>query len=108
MLYFRVRAFNPWGKSDYSNVVVIGLTKSIGEDVFVYPNPASDRLRISEIYTEADEAQVIYVSGKVTPVRLDYYGDGSLSLDISDLPNGVYILRMIVDRKVIQKRFIKG
>jgi hypothetical protein len=63
---------------------------------------------ISALNEEAlNETMMIDAAGKVTPVSLNYEGNNVFAYDIQALPSGLYILQMVVHRKVIQLKFIK-
>jgi hypothetical protein len=113
ILQYRVRAANNWGVSDYSNIITVAVVTGVGDEpsievVTLYPNPANSQVFISGLNEEAlTETNMIDATGKVTPVSLNYQGDGLFSYDIHALANGLYILKMVVHQKVIQLRFIK-
>jgi hypothetical protein len=110
---YRIRAANYSGISDYSNIITVAMITGIPDEsaikiVTLYPNPANNQLFISGLNKDAlQETTMIDAMGKVTPVSLNYQGDKVFAYDIRALPNGLYILQMVVHQKVIQLRFIK-
>lgn len=80
--------------------------------VNVYPNPATEALNIdfSEFVRDMAQVTIYDASGKV--VRSTMYSGAQLlafqSIDIEDLPAGVYSLRVTVDQvNVVGKNFLK-
>ena len=71
----------------------------------VYPNPVSDRLYI-ETETEVEEVIVYDIFGRrqvtETPSR-----QGNVTVDVSNLSNGVYFVKVVTENGEIVKRFIK-
>ena len=71
----------------------------------VYPNPVSDRLYI-ETETEVEEVVVYDLFGRrqvtETPSR-----QGNVTVDVSNLSNGVYFVKVVTENGEIVKRFIK-
>ncbi len=115
VIKYRVRAANSWGASTYSNVIIVRTTgiTGIGDEpttasVMLYPNPSSSQVFISGLSEGAvSAAHLIDAAGRTTPANLSYKGDHVFSYDIQSLPNGFYILQMVVEQKTIQLRFIK-
>jgi hypothetical protein len=67
----------------------------------VYPNPVKDRLNI-DCKDKIDEIQIFSLSGK-----LFFYEVSSKSIDISELPNGIYMLRVLSGNDCFIKKIIK-
>jgi hypothetical protein len=64
----------------------------------LYPNPATTKITIANLSETADEIIVTSVTGQVIQaVKLSH--QTQTTLDISDLPNGVYILKAGPDSK---------
>ncbi|HEY3403732.1 MAG TPA: IPT/TIG domain-containing protein [Ohtaekwangia sp.] len=109
-LKYRVRALTNWGSSDYSNIVSIILTdagrESVKKAVMLYPNPSNEYVHISGLQVAPSETLVIDASGKIIPVTLSE-ADNIFSLNIRALPDGMFILQMVINQKTIQLKFIK-
>lgn len=75
-------------------------------NIFVYPNPASDRLFIQ---TTADirelYAELYNVSGQRIMKR-NFSNTNSIDLDISDLPKGIYFLKLSWNRDTRTEKII--
>jgi hypothetical protein len=86
-------------------LTTVGLNENSAVDTWsVYPNPAKEILHISGIENlEKDhEVQVIDVTGKIQNAILT---NGELNLN--GFATGSYLLRLVVDGKVKQIRFVK-
>lgn len=120
-LIYQVRVVNPNGcnvsnlkSTDYSiigsNVVVIesssGVNSIKNNILYIYPNPANDYLSIQ---TEESNKQITFsiltYSGK-SIVQNMVYSKGEI--DISTLPNGIYILQILIDNQIINRKLIIG
>jgi hypothetical protein len=70
----------------------------------VFPNPATDVLYVRASASMANaQVQVLDMAGRVqmeTTLRND-------QLDISSLPTGVYMLRVMADRGPVMRKFVK-
>jgi hypothetical protein len=68
----------------------------------IYPNPASDKLHISEKNYSVNSVEVFDVNGK----NIKSIANDS-SIDVSNLPNGIYFIRIKTDKGDFNKKFIK-
>lgn len=108
----RMRAVNESGSSGNSEVLEVEIAILGVEDITsfeLYPNPAQDQIFIqhSEIGgTSNEKISLTSLSGKVSRKSLTYVDD-KVSIDISDLPSGIYILNIEKGGKKYQQRFIK-
>jgi len=75
------------------------ITKSL--DWQIYPNPTSSVLNIKGLTGENRNIQVINLSGKIVLTT-----SATSSINLNDIPNGTYILRILNEDKVEQKKFI--
>lgn len=66
------------------------------DKLIVYPNPAVNQINITPIDQES-HIQILNLSGQV--LKKYFLAEKTESLDISDLNNGLYILRMITANK---------
>jgi hypothetical protein len=106
-LRYRVSAMNSSGFSDYSNVITVVLIGDESGNIIFFPNPSKDEVFISGLSEVVNEARVVDTNGKITTVNLSNMGGGVFGLDIRALPNGIYILQVLSDQKVIQRKFVK-
>jgi len=87
-------------KEDYINVVYVGLDENnLLQNVKIYPNPANDvvTVQLSNIEVEEISIDVFNLIGK----RVDHYEDvnenGVYRLNLSDQPEGMYIISLKVN-----------
>jgi len=73
------------------------------DQVKLFPNPAKDYIAIS--IKKKAKHRLIENTGKI--VRRGHFNVGLNSLSISNLPNGIYILRIEFDTSIITKKIIK-
>lgn len=105
--YYRLKQIDFDGTTDYSEIVVAEL-KPNKEDLLVVPNPANDflNLQLGDVTKEVSVA--IYNSGnqlmKSFPIFIE---NSDISLDISDLPNGIYWIMVSSRNTRQQTKFVK-
>ena len=77
----------------------------------VYPNPCSDKLKLRNLKLETRDLQleIIDITGKVMyEEKMGRRGDGEISVDVSHLPAGLYLVKLQTEdafgvRKIIIK-----
>ena len=72
--------------------------------ISIYPNPANDKLLISGLIKQAD-VSFYSLDGKL--IRQHVLTSGTSEIDITDLSQGSYVVKIKSDNKVITKRLIK-
>jgi hypothetical protein len=72
----------------------------------VFPNPANDKITISLSSDEKlEEIQIIDITGRV--VKQWYWENGSqMTLDIEDVPNGYFILKLVDENRYWTKKLV--
>jgi hypothetical protein len=77
----------------------------------IYPNPATDKMTINfaTVTNAATKILVYDLSGKELMLfnRMLAIGDHSMSFDISALPAGIYLCKIVEGEKISAKKFIK-
>ncbi len=105
--YYRIKQLDANGTTKYSKVVKVNMDNS---DVFkVSPNPAKNKIRLqwgtgkmeNQVYSIFDNSGKLLSSKKITFSGSQYSED----IDISNIPPGVYFIRLDATAKVL--RFIK-
>ncbi|MFP4368582.1 MAG: T9SS type A sorting domain-containing protein, partial [Candidatus Kapaibacterium sp.] len=77
------------------------------EDIFVSPNPASDNISISWSNDHAIKLEMIDLEGHRIR-ELSYFNEKGANLNIEDLKNGVYIIKVyFLDGRYASGKFIK-
>ena len=75
----------------------------------VYPNPATDKINIESLDAAAEMKSIdVYdITGKrLKSINYETFSQTE-SLDIADLPSGVYVLNIQTDKSIITKKFVK-
>ena len=80
------------------------LAETMAADPVIYPNPARDHLFIDA--SAVLDLEVYDLSG-VRVLALTGHEPGSI-IDVSDLPRGLYIVKIVMDERVYRLRMIKG
>ena len=106
-LEFYVIAFNDETESAPSEPYTITIVDDAVEEMTasfnIYPNPVNDRLYI-EAETEVKEVVVYDVYGRQQTTD---NGQQTLSIDVANLSNGVYFVKVVTENGEVVKRFIK-
>ena len=71
--------------------------------VSIYPNPAQYSLAIETGTTILSKVEIFDFQGKY----IETITSGFSNIDISNLPKGVYFVKIIIDKNVVIERFIK-
>lgn len=80
----------------FTTTVMTDIDIADADNVVIYPNPAKDELRIMNyMLSEGDVLQITDISGKViTNHELQITDKKEIRINISALPQGVYLLKM--------------
>jgi hypothetical protein len=87
--------------SNVSNVVIIDSPK-----VMIYPNPVRDRLYIQFEEDQPLQCKILDLQGR-TVSQMQVVRSGE-SLDVSGLPPGIYVLKIVIREQVYSQKFIKN
>jgi subtilisin family serine protease len=97
-----------WGKVNAHAAIVLALNTTGVEKLkeepkwTVFPNPTSGEVTISNLAGDVQSIQVFDYSGKLQDIKVI----GSV-MNFSQLASGIYIVRIIRDNKVEQRKLIK-
>jgi fibronectin-binding autotransporter adhesin len=102
--YYRLEQTDRDGKTTFSGIQII--YSDHGPALVMYPNPASSRL---SIMSGANIKTVRVFSAGGQEIRCAVAGGGNeMSLDVSELPVGVYYVRIAVDGRVeVTRSFVR-
>lgn len=104
LIFYRLKMIDHDGSLTYSEIRSIA-GELVGERL-VYPNPATDHLKFDLAPEQLVELKIFNVARIEHPVRTQVGDQGSI-LDVSQLREGIYILRVTTKSKAIHMlRFI--
>ena len=108
-LEFYVVAFNDDTESAPSEPYTITIVDDAVEEMTasfnVYPNPVNDRLYI-ETETEVKEVVVYDIYGRHQVTETPSH-QGNMTVDVRNLSNGVYFVKVVTENGEVVKRFVK-
>ncbi len=105
----KVKLESNGGNLEISIVLKDGVISEIEEqqitELSVYPNPATSKFFIEGFgIQEFKEISIISLTGKLVLSENDVYGkDG---MDISQLQNGIYIVRIKTEKQIVSKKLV--
>ncbi|MFK8039423.1 MAG: M4 family metallopeptidase [Crocinitomicaceae bacterium] len=98
-----VDAWYAVGVGDHSGCAPLGIEESI-QSISIYPNPASTVFSIStEGLNVTDDVRIYSISGNLVKT---INSSSTMSIDISDLSSGIYIVRLNVNDRVKSRKLI--
>lgn len=101
--YYRIKQVDINGVSSYSNIAVLA-GAAPADQLSIFPNPISNSFEIVEVDSQAiKQATLIDISGKSVKNWKTYES----KYDVSTIPNGPYILRILLaDGVTINKKIV--
>lgn len=105
IVYYRLKQVDFDGKFSYSSICSVA-NKTDGSLSF-YPNPVRTSLTIDYEFTEKPKTNLITVTdvtGKLVSVPFSF-SDSKVSLDCSDLSEGIYFLKVLIGGKQVVNKF---
>ncbi len=105
--YYRLKTIDLNGNFSYSQIATLNFSEK--QNASIFPNPATSELHIS---THAERMvfrniQVFDLTGKECYIKVKPGNAGDISLDISTLRDGVYVLQLKTDNDNQLYKFIK-
>jgi len=94
--------------SEVTNIIVIddiGFDENNAFNVKLYPNPTQGVMNI-ELMESVDMLFVLNANGQVL-VNMKNLNAGITAMDLSDLPDGMYIVQLVKDDSIVNKRIVK-
>ncbi|WP_298947700.1 MBG domain-containing protein [uncultured Polaribacter sp.] len=74
-------------------------------DVMIYPNPSNSFIQIKGIKDQGYTVSIFNIEGKLIKKVFNYLTKNKI--EISNLKNGTYILKITKDKKLVTKKFLK-
>lgn len=104
-LYYRLSQVDFDGTREYADkVVTVYYTGGELGNLVVVPNPTNGLFRV--VGSKAGgRIELLSQSGMV--IRIIDINSFDATIDISDLPSGIYVLRFVTDTKVLQQKVVK-
>ena len=101
------------GLSDWSSSITVqttnvGIENRLANSVTLYPNPANDVVNVECTMSNVQVVEVIDIYGKVvrTVVGANNYSPLPTRINVSDLANGMYFVRVNTDQGMVTKPFV--
>lgn len=78
-------------------------------DILIYPNPASGKFKITGSFSQNDvnQVEIIDVFGKVVKSFNGNFNDEATEFDLSNLPSGIYLVRISSSNSSFIQKVIK-
>lgn len=114
--YYRVRALNAIGFSDYSNVLELVFAVGINQsteftNISIFPNPSSDvfNVELQDEYLGETEISVVDELGRViSKSTIDKNKElMNYTIDLTNNSNGIYFVKIQSNKKSTIKRIVK-
>ncbi len=88
--YYRLKQVDLDGNFSYSEIRAVNL--EIGSELLMYPNPANQKVQISEKDIATKSIQIFDNTGRQIGIEINYISTDSLEMNTSSLANGVYLI----------------
>ncbi|HLG36320.1 MAG TPA: T9SS type A sorting domain-containing protein [Bacteroidia bacterium] len=81
-----------------------------GNNISLFPNPATTEIKIENVKSKIESVEVYDVMGKEIKYLIPNpspSGEGSASIDVSELAAGIYFVKVFDGERSVVKRFVK-
>ncbi|MDR0830018.1 MAG: leucine-rich repeat protein [Prevotellaceae bacterium] len=93
---------------DFSTTNESGIDEVSDNSIIIYPNPATDELKIESVDCKINSVEIFDVSGRIVGAgRALPLHNGGQTINVSNLPAGVYLIKIETDKGTKTERFIK-
>jgi hypothetical protein len=104
--FYRIKAVSIDGSIKYSEVRMISKQKN--EEILIYPNPVVSMLEVQmPVSHQYSQYEVINTVGKSVLKNKISTSASNFDIQLSNLPSGMYTLKLISKEKLLYKNFIK-
>lgn len=103
MNYYKIEAANEYGSSTCSEV---SCYYPVNETVFLYPNPAINRVALMPSLESPNNINHLTVMNNLGQVVCDVNFIGTVELDTSQCESGIYLAHLFSEAGEIVKRFV--
>ena len=101
--YYRLKQTDFDGKYEYFNILPIKCEGALNTSPIIFPNPATSTLTISG--KEINKIEIIDLLGRI--VKQVNSNLNAMNIDISNLSNGTYVIKIYETDKISNHKFIK-
>lgn len=93
---------------DFTNWGILGIMDQDCAEVVIYPNPVRDKLAVGSCHSAVVKIEVVDLCGKVVMKLFEgKFNSDKMEFGVSDLPAGIYFIKIISGEKNIVRKFIK-
>ena len=109
--YWKVRAINSAGSSEFSSILkfTTAISSGIGDllknKIFLYPNPAKDIINITGLENESVTIAITSIDGRILN---HIHGTGINQINVGDLKKGIYFIRIADPKATATYKLIIG
>lgn len=109
ILYYRIKPIDVNSRYIYSKIEKLLPTGNSGARVFIYPNPAGKEITIEFPNAPISPAFISFFnfSGKKIKQLQQINQNGKTTINVSQLKNGIYLVRLIVSDRIYLEKFVK-
>jgi hypothetical protein len=85
--------------------IITGIEKSLADNLDVYPNPVNSDMVVIKISAPTNDIDISLFDSQGSHVKiLRSIEEGQITLDVSSLSQGVYLLRINADGATVAKK----
>lgn len=104
--YYRLKQIDFDGNFEFTDIVFVHFEKEIKVNIF--PNPTSENVTIQGDLPTNSQIELINIKGQIIYQQSNFTNE-QLKIDLSDFPNGVYLLKISKEKDVIvSQKIIKN
>ena len=102
--------FNPTVATNTVEAILVsevGVADVVKDDIFIYPNPATDQFAVGSHQSAIGSIEMMNVFGQEITIRYANRKSGEALADLSGLKPGIYFLKISTNHGPVVKRLIK-
>ena len=97
--YYRLKQTDFDGKYEYSNIIALNSLDSNENNIVIFPNPTNGQVIIQSLKFNIQSWEAMDVSGRIMISQTLNTEQETLNCNLSSLPNGIYLLKIITEEK---------
>jgi len=82
-------------------------TLQTDNELIIYPNPVNYELKIESEF-KINNVEICDFAGRVVETRLIASLQGAATINVSNLPQGIYLIKIYTDKGVVTKKIVKN